>query len=90
MLIFGDTFGATMVVRGALHTNSLPIFQYALNRELVERRLAMFFKKTLKRLGPKNFAPISSKFLPHFPSSPATKRKDSVGGTTRSSLSGIG
>ena len=63
---------------------------YALNREHVGRRSAMFKKKTPKRLRPKTLAPISSKFLPHFPSSPATKRKDSVGGTTRSSLSGIG
>ena len=70
--------------------NSLPIFQYALNREHVGRRSAMLKKKTPKRLGPKNLAPICSKFLPLFPSSPATKRKDSVGGTTKSSLSGIG
>ena len=40
----------------------------------------MFKKKTPKRLGPRNLAPICSKFLPLFPSSPATKRKDSVGG----------
>ena len=64
--------------------SSLPIFQYSLNRENVGRRSVMFLKKTPKRLGPKNLAPICSKFLPLFPSSPATKREDSVGGTTRS------
>ena len=64
--------------------NSLPIFQYSLNRENVGRRSTMFFNKTPKRLGPRNLAPICCKFLPLFPSLPATKREDSVGGTTRS------
>ena len=40
-------------------------------------------KKNRKQLGPKNFVPISSKFLPPFTSSPAAKREGSVGDATR-------
>ena len=48
----------------------------------------MFFTKIPKRLGPKNLAPICSKFPPLFPNSPATKWEDSGGGTTRSLTTG--
>ena len=58
-------------------------FQISKNHENVRRRPSKIMKKTWKQLRLKILAPIPSKFLPPFPSSPAATREGSVGGTTR-------
>ena len=58
-------------------------FPISHNHENVRRRSSKIIKKTRKQLGHKNLAPIPSKFLPPFPSSPDATREGSVGATTR-------